>query len=170
MATRFTLRNTFDTDEGTYWSKLFFDGEYNRRLYLEGLGFQSFELLEVGGDPDGVRTRRIRVVPKTDAPSVVKKLIGDGLSYVEDGTFDTKTRTWTFRTKTSSLADKIAISGKIWVEPRGEKKIERFCETEIDVRIFGVGGAVEGFVEKTTRESYAKTEVFTNRFIREKGY
>lgn len=167
MTTRFTLRNTFETDAATYWSKLFFDREYNRRLYLEGLGFEDFELLEVGGDPDGIRTRRIRVVPRSDAPAAVKKLLGGGLSYVEDGAFDSKRGIWTFRTKTSSLSDKISISGKIWVEPRGDKRIERFCEAEVEVRIFGLGSAVESYIEKTTRESYAKTELFTNRFIRD---
>ena len=35
--------------------------------------------------------------------------------------------------------------------------------------IFGVGGAIESFIEKTTRESFDKAAVFTNKFIHEKG-
>lgn len=169
MANRFTLRNVFETDADSYWSKVFFDPEYNKRLYLDALGFKGFELLELTGEHGGVRTRRIRVEPKTDAPAVVSKLIGGDITYVEDGRFDPKTQIWSFTTTPSKLADKIRISGKFWVEPRGEKRIERACETEIEVKIFGVGGAVESFIEKTTRDSYAKTEAFTNAFIREKG-
>ena len=62
------------------------------------------------------------------------------------------------------------IGGTFWVEPRGDKKIERICECEVQVKIFGVGGVVESFIEKTTRESYEKTAAFTNRWLAEKGY
>ena len=70
---------------------------------------------------------------------------------------------------TSKLPDKVKIGGEFWVEPRGEKKIERFCRCDIEVKIFGVGGAIEGFIEKTTRDSYEKAARFTNQFIRDKG-
>lgn len=169
MATKFTLRNTFETDADTYWSKVFFDPEYNKRLYLDALGFKGFELLDLTGEHGGVRTRKIKVEPKTDAPAVVTKLIGGDITYVEEGRFDPATKIWSFQTVPSKLSDKIRITGKFWVEPRGDKRIERLCETDIEVKIFGVGGTVEGFIEKTTRDSYAKTEAFTNAFIREKG-
>lgn len=167
---KFTLRNVFETDKDTFWNKLFFDEEYNRRLYLDALGFKGFELLELTGEPGGVRTRRIRTEPKSEAPAVVTKLIGGDISYTEEGRFDPATGIWKYEIKTSKLTDKISITGTFWVEPRGDKKIERFCENDIQVKIFGVGGTVESFIEKTTRDSYAKTEAFTNAFIREKGY
>jgi hypothetical protein len=169
VATKFTLRNILETDKDSYWAKVFFDPEYNRRLYLDALGFKGFDLLDLTGEHGGVRTRKIRVEPKTEAPAVVTKLIGGDITYVEDGRFEPTTGIWEFRTTPSKMSDKIKIRGKFWVEPRGDKKIERVCETEIEVGIFGVGGAVESFIEKTTRESYAKTERFTNAFIKEKG-
>src|SRR5690606_19496607 len=82
---KFTLRNVFETDKDTFWNKLFFDEEYNRRLYLDALGFKGFELLELTGEPGGVRTRRIRTEPKSEAPAVVTKLIGGDISYTEEG-------------------------------------------------------------------------------------
>ncbi|AKF04554.1 DUF2505 domain-containing protein [Sandaracinus amylolyticus] len=166
---KFTLKNIFETDKDTFWAKVFFDEEYNRRLYLEALGFKGYELLELKELPGGVRTRRIRTEPKSEAPAVVTKLIGGDISYTEEGRWDPSTGIWKYTITTSKLSDKISIAGTFWVEPRGDKRIERICENDIQVKIFGVGGTVEGFIEKTTRDSYAKTEAFTNAFIREKG-
>ncbi len=61
------------------------------------------------------------------------------------------------------------IGGTLWVEPRGEKKIERICEVELEVNVFGIGGVVEKFIADTTRESYEKTALYTNDFLARKG-
>lgn len=165
---KFTVRNVFDTTVDNYWNELFFDPEYNSRLYLEGLGFKAFDLLELTGEKGGKRTRKMRTEPASDAPAVVRKLIGDSLTYTETGTWDPATKVWTYRIETSKLSDKVRIGGKLWAEPRGTK-MERIAEIEIEVKILGVGGVVEKFIEKTTRESYERATKFTNDFIREKG-
>ena len=166
---KFTCSNIFNCDAETYWTKIFFDQGYNSGLYLDGLGFKGFELIEVTGEPGGDRTRRIRTEPKTQTPAVIDKIIGGSITYSESGRFDAKTGKWKFEITTSKMSDKISIHGTLWVEPRGEKKIERFCETTIEVKIFGVGGTIEKFVADTTRESYDKTERFTNDWIAKKG-
>jgi hypothetical protein len=168
MTVKFTMRDVFDTDVDTYWASLFFDREYNDRLYKEGLGFPSFEMLELTGEPGQRRTRKIRTEPKSEAPTVVKKLIGDSLAYTESGTWDPATRLWTFNVVTSKLADRLKITGKLWAEPKGDKKMERVCEMEIEVKILVGGGAIEKFVESTTRDNYVKAAKFTNSFIAEK--
>ncbi len=167
---KFTVRHIFNTEVDTYWNKVFFDQEYNERLYKkEGLDFKDFQVLELTGEPGGVRTRKMLTEPKSDAPAVVRKLIGDSLSYTETGRFDPVKKEWTYNIVTSKLSDKVKIGGKLWVEPKGEHKIERVADIEIEVKIFGVGGAVEKFIEKTTRESYELATNFTNKFIAEKG-
>lgn len=167
--TCFTIRHTFNTDIGSYWPKVFFDPEYNERLYKDALAFAFYDVLEQKEEPGGVITRRMRTEPKSDAPIIVKKLIGDSLRYTESGRFDPAKKRWAYNIVPSKLADKIHIAGEFWVEPRGDKSIERYCDCDIQVRIFGVGGAVESFIEKTTRENYEKAARFTNDFIREKG-
>lgn len=166
---KFTVRNTFETDVDTYWDRIFFDPEYNRRLYLEALGFKGFELLELTGEPGEKRTRKIRTEPAADAPAVVRKLIGESLTYTESGSFDPSTGVWTYQIVTNKLSDKVSIGGRLWAEPKGEKRCERIAEVEVVVKVFGVGGAIEKFIEKTTRDSYVKASAFTNRFIAEKG-
>jgi hypothetical protein len=167
---KFTCSNIFNCDAETYWTKVFFDADYNTGLYMEGLNFKGFELLEVTGEPGGDRTRRIRTEPRTQTPAVIEKLIGGSITYTESGRLDAKSGKWKFEITTSKLSDKISIGGTLWVEPRGDKKIERFCETNIEVKIFGVGGTIEKFVADTTRESYDKTERFTNEWLKKKGY
>lgn len=170
MTKKFVCRNVFETDPETFWTKVFFDDEYNRGLYLEGLGFKNYEQIELKEEADGSKRRRFRTEPKTEAPAVVKKLVGDSLTYMETGSFDPKSKVWTYKVETSKMGDKIRIGGRYWLEPRGPKTLERVCEIEITVDIFGVGGVVEGFIESTTRESYEKATAFTNKFLRSKGY
>lgn len=169
MATRFTIRDIFNTDLDTYWERIFFDPEYNERMYREALGFKSFSILEQTGGPGERRTRSMRTEPAADAPAVVRKLIGDSLSYTESGTYDPATKIWTYSIVPSALSEKLKIGGRLWAEPKGDKQIERIAEVNIEAKIFGVGGAIESFVEKTTRDSYVKATAFTNRFIAEKG-
>jgi hypothetical protein len=82
--------------------------------------------------------------------------------------YDAATKRWTFRTIPSKLADKLTVKGEYYVEPKGEKQLERVISCEINCSIFGLGGTVEGFIEKQTRESYELVARFTNEFIAEK--
>ena len=166
---RFVCKNTFNCNAETYWTKVFFDKEYNEGLYTKALGFKAFEILELTGESGGDRTRRMYTEPKTDAPAIITKLIGGGLTYSEKGKFDSKTQKWSYEITTSKLADKVRIGGTLWVEPRGDDKVERFCVVDLQVSVFGIGGAVEKYIADTTRESYEKTAIYTNEFIRTKG-
>lgn len=168
--TSFTVRHVFNTDADTFWNKMFFDEEYNRRLFVTALGFPMWEQLELREESDGAKVRKTKMEPKSDAPAVVKKLVGDSVTYIEEGKWNPATRRWVFKIVPGKMADKIRIEGEFWVEQRGQKQIERICTTNVDVKIFGVGGAVESFIEKSTRDSYEKAAVFSNEFIKEKGY
>ena len=164
----FTIRDPFETDVDTYWREIFFDEEFNRRLYLEGMGFKGFELLELTGEPGGRRTRVMRSEPTADAPAVVKKFAGDSFAYTERGTFDPDTGVWSYDIEVGKLSDRVRIGGRLWAEPAGDGRCERVAQVHIDVKVFGIGGAVEKFIEKTTRESYAKATAFTAKWIAER--
>lgn len=166
---KFTVRHTFNTSVDSYWNEIFFSEEYNTRLYTEALGFKGFEMIELTGSAGERRTRTMRTEPAADAPTVVRKLIGDSLTYTDRGEWLPETKIWTYEIETSKLPDKIHIGGTLWAEPRGEGKCERIVEIEIRVDVFGVGRVIERYIEKTTRASYTKASKFTNDFIAEKG-
>jgi uncharacterized protein (TIRG00374 family) len=168
VAMKATYKHTFNTDIDTYWNQIFFNPEYNEKLFREVLKF-NYELLELTGEPGGPRRRRVRIEPKTEAPAVIKKLIGDSIGYLEEGSFDPAAKKWSYKITTSKMTDKISISGLFWAEPRGEKKIERICEVDLNVKVFGVGGTIEEFIAKTTGDSYEKAWQFTNQYIASKG-
>lgn len=165
---KFIVRDIFDTDVDTYWNALFFDAEYNDRMYREALGFKNFETIELTGEPGERRTRTMRTEPAAEAPAVVRKVIGDTLTYTERGHWEPDSQIWHYQIQTSKLADKVKIGGRLWAEPRGEHRCERVVEIEVEVKVFGVGGAIEKFIEKTTRDSYVRATKFTNAFIAEK--
>lgn len=166
---KFTVRHVFDVDVDTYWDKVFFDAEYNERLFDEGLGFV-YQEVSLDRHEDGTIERQVRSEPKTEAPAAVKKLVGDKFSYLERGTFDPKTRKWSYVVTPSALSSKLHISGTFWVEPKGDSQLTRIVETELAVKIFGVGKMIEGFVEKETRDNFRKAEAFTNKWLAEKSF
>lgn len=169
MTTTFTIHHTFDVDADTFWRETFMNDEFNKDLYVNHLGFTMYDVVEKREEAGGVLYKKVRTAPKAEAPGPVKKLLGDSLTYVEEGRFDPATKRYEFTITPSTLADKIAIRGEFWVEPRGDAKCERFTKTDVDVRIFGVGKIVEGFVEKTTKDSYDKAAARTRAYLREKG-
>ena len=166
--TRFTLKHTFPTDPDTFWSRVFFAAEYNQGLYA-ALKYRVWEELEKTTDAAGKVRRRAKMEPGFDAPAILKKLIGDGISYVEDGTWDPKTGKWTYSIVPSKMPDKVKTHGEYWLEPRGDKQLERICTVNIDASIFGVGGALESYLEKTTRESYEVAARFTRDYLAKHG-
>ena len=167
---RYTIRHIFNTDADTFWGKIFFDPDYNETLFLKHLGFSSYKLLELDKQPDGSVTRRVECTPKVEIPAAVKKVIGDTASYVETGRFDPKTKRFSVEVQPRVAADRIKTKVSMWVEPRGDKKIERFVEIENEVKVFGVGKMLEAFIEKQTREVYDEATVFTNDWIAKKGF
>lgn len=166
---KYTIRHTFNTDVDTFWGKLFFDPAYNETLFREHLGFSIYRVLELDQRPDGSVKRRVECAPKVEIPAVAKKVIGDSTSYVEEGVFDPKTKRFSVDVQPKMGGDRIKTHVTMWVEPRGEKKVERIVEVDNTVKVFGVGGVIEKFIEQQTRASYDASAGFTNQWIADKG-
>jgi hypothetical protein len=164
-----TIRNDINTDEDTYWKECVFNPPFNEKLYTEGLKFPVWKVLESKED-DAKITRRIQVDPPTgNLPGPVKKVIGDRLSYIEEGTFDRKAKRYSFKVIPSTMAEKTKVVGEMWVEKAGDKKITRFTKISVEVKIFMVGGLVEERILSDLRTSYEKGTAFTNDYLKERG-
>lgn len=164
-----TIRHEYDCDEDTFWEKCVFDDEYNKKLYLEALKFPGYAVLE-NKDLGDKRTRKVRIDPPLgNLPGPLKKLFGDKLQYVEDGTFDKKTRRYTFTVTPSTLAEKTKTSGQLWCEKAGEKKVVRIAQIKVEVKVMLVGGMVEDRILQDLRHSYEEAARFTNEYLRAKG-
>jgi hypothetical protein len=164
-----TLRHEIHTDEDTYWAKCVFDAPFNEQMYKGALKFPMWKLLDSKED-DAKIWRRVQVDPPVgDVPAAVKKVIGDRLSYIEEGTFDRKTKRYVFKVTPSTMADKTKVAGEMWVEKLGEKKIARVTRISVEVKVFMVGHLVEERITSDLRNSYDKGTSFTNEYIKENG-
>lgn len=159
-----TISHEYQTDPKTFWDRVFFDEAYNKALYVEGLGFPEYALLEQSDKGDSIH-RRVRVTPRQEAPAAVQKLLGGRFSYVEEGTFDRATQRYRFRVVPATLADKIRAEGELRAEPAGEGRMRRVLEMTVEVKVFGIGGIAEGFVSKSMQDSYAQAAAFTNKWL-----
>lgn len=164
-----TLRHEIDTDEDTFWSKIVLDEAFNKKLFEGALKFPGWKLLE-SKDDGGKITRRVQVDPPVgDLPGALKKVIGDKLAYTEEGTFDKASKRYTFKVTPSTMADKTKVSGEMWAEPLGDKKIRRVCRISVEVKVFMVGSMVEERILSDLRASYDNGSTFTNAYIKEHG-
>jgi hypothetical protein len=165
---RYQIKHTFNTDADTFWNKIFFDPGYNDALFRDHLKF-NYRVLELTHAPDGSVRRRVECTPPIELPGAAKKIFGESTSYVEDGKLDAKTRRFSVEVQPKVGADKIQTRVVMWVEPRGDKRIERIVDVDSSVKVFGVGKILEGFLEKQMRASYDTAADFTNKWIADKG-
>jgi hypothetical protein len=158
-----TVVTTLDTDVESFW-KLFLGREFNQKLYIEGLGFKSYEILEMSDTH-----RRTKGVPKMKLPGPVAKLLGDSFGYEENGTLDKATNVYRWKMTPNTMTDKLFTSGVVTIESLGEGKVRRTSEATIEAKVFGVGGLLEGTAEGELRTSWGREQEFMSRWLREHG-
>jgi hypothetical protein len=159
----FTLSHSFDCEPDALWLT-FFDQAFTAAQFA-ALGF-GYELLEQR-DEEAKVTRSIRVTPKLDVPGPVAKVIGSSFAYREDGTFDKATKTWTWKSTTSTLANKIHSEGKVRIVADGPGKCIRKSDFTIEVNLLGLGGLVESALEKNFTQGWDGSAAFTAKWLKE---
>lgn len=136
-------------DTEKYW-QLFWDEAAMRKLYLEGLGFRAFTVLE-----KTETERRLKIQPKMNLPGAVEKLLGPTFAYEEIGTLDRTRNEWKWRMK-SPLGDKLQSHGVVRLERAGEGSVKRVDEVTIEANIFGLSTVIETAAEKELRAAWPK--------------
>lgn len=163
------IEHIFNCSEDTFWNKLFFDDEYNDRMFKQALGFPVYNRVKFDDGPNEI-TRVLDVVPQMgDLPGPLKKLIGDGTGYRENGRYDKQTRRYEIEVIPNKLSDKVTIQGVIFTAPAGEGKCKRVFDAKVEAHIFGVGSMLEKRIVADMEKSYGVGAKFTNDFIAEKG-
>jgi len=161
------MRHRFSTTKDRFWGEVFFDDEFNRGL-SEALDNESMEVVEQSGEVSGTLKRTLTCTPRMDAPGPVRKILGDSMDYTETGEWNAKTGRWEFSMVTAALGDKMKLNGAMWAEECGDE-IERVCEIEFSVKMFGMGKVIEKFLATSIVENQEKAARFTQDFISSKG-
>lgn len=169
MAENIRVEHTFACSEDTFWDKVFFDDEYNRRMFHEALRFPYWKELSKEDRGDHI-LRVVEVEPALgDLPAAIQKVVGEGLRYKEEGRFDKKSRHYGIRIVTNRLSDKIQVDGELFTQSLGDNQFKRIFTAAVSVKVFGVGSMIEKRLVADLKRSYDIGAQFTAEFIREKG-
>jgi hypothetical protein len=163
---RFTLTHEIDCDVDAFW-KVFFDKDFNQTMYSKILAFPKYEVMELRDEENQI-VRRITATPKMDVPGPVAKALGSSFSYVEEGTFDKKAKTYRWKSIPSAMKEKIRNEGVVRAEPAGEGRCRRVSDFDYEVKVFGIGGLIEGALEKNLRAGWNRGAEFTNEWLKGK--
>jgi Protein of unknown function (DUF2505) len=162
---RTNIESIFHVAPDVFWSRLFFDADYNAGLYRK-LGFESYEVLSLQTSADGRIQRRLRAEPPLSGPELVRRALRGRIYYVEEGSYDPVKGEWVFENHSSVKAGDTQVSGVIRALPHPEG-MRHLVELEIRVSALGLGSMIERQIEKSTRESYSVTTAYTNAYAAE---
>lgn len=163
------IEHTFECSESTFWDRIFFDEEYNTKLFLERLKFPVWR--ETKREERGGEIHRVvqLVPPMGDVPAALKKVIGDNAGYEERGVYDPAKRRYRIQVVPNTLADKLNVSCEMYTEAVGSDKTKRIFRADVSAKIFGIGGMLEKRIVSDLQRSYDASARFTQTFIAEKG-
>jgi hypothetical protein len=162
-----TIESIFHVAPDVFWTRLFFDAEYNAGLY-RALGFESYQVLSLETLPDGRIERQLRAEPPLSGPEIVRKALRGRIYYVEQGSFDPARQVWEFANESSVKAGETRVAGTIRALPHPAGMCHQ-VQLEIRVSALGLGSLIEKQIEKSTRESYVLTTTYTNAYAAERG-
>jgi len=159
MSRSCVIRHVLDCSVDEFWKHVFMGEDFNRFFY-DRLGF-GYEL-EAWTPESGFR--RAKIWPSADLPAPLRALLGDRISFVEEGTYDAEAGRYAFRAIPSAAAERIEVRGCVTVEPISEHQCERRVEIELDARVPGLGGMIERYLETSTREQYDKNAALIGEY------
>jgi hypothetical protein len=163
-----SIQHEFDCDDDTLWHLCLFDDDYSRRLYIETLGFPIWRLKErLITDETLVRTVEIQPLLE-DLSGPIRSVVGNRFAYVEHGTFDRKAKYYRFRITPNVLPEKTDITGDMYTERLGDRKVRRVINTRVQVNVFAVGRVIEQRTIDDTKASHERIAAFTRKYLTEK--
>jgi hypothetical protein len=161
------IEHTFECDADTFWSEVFFNDEYNQKLFLERLKFERWVVVERTETADGFR-RVIEAVPSVgDLPGPIKALLENGVGYREEGEYSRSKSHYSVRVTPSSLADRVQVTGQMDVEDLGGGRCRRVYLADVTARVRFVGGMLEKRILDDIERSYEKSAKFTESWLRD---
>ena len=122
------VEHSFKCSEETFWTKVFFDDEYNRRLFQEILKFPVWRVAKSEERGDEVHRTIEASPPIGDLPAALKAVVGDSAGYEERGVFNKKTHRYRVQVVPNRMSDKISVVVEMWTEPTGDAQCKRFAK------------------------------------------
>jgi hypothetical protein len=152
------FRNVSLTD----YEATFFDEAFNIAL-CKAVGL---ERTLVSRRVENGRVARVsRIAPQREIPAPVAKILGAAkIEYTENIEYEFGSGKATWKTVSSVMTDKVESRGTITFAQRGAE-VERLVEGLVNVKMFGLGGVIEGFIVADVEKSYETAAAFTQKWI-----
>jgi hypothetical protein len=166
MASR-TGEREFDCDPDTFWDRVFFSPEYNRKLFLERLKFEQWEVVSQVETADGF-VRTVRATPRVgDLPAPIKALLKNGVGYTERGEYFRSQSRFSIAITPNSLSDRIKMSAEVRVVPLPGGRCRRTQTTTVEAKVFAVGGVLEKLILDDIEKSYGPSGLLTDQWLKD---
>ena len=144
------------------YESLYFDEDFNEaigRAMRMGRRLLHFERT------DEQIVRKVHYEPDRDPDSPAGKAFGTSrASFIEELTFDRRTRTGTWRTIPNVFPDRVTNAGTIEFAD-ASPGVRRIVRGEVKVALFGFGRMIERAVVREIVKSYQNTTAFTNEWL-----
>jgi hypothetical protein len=161
---RVHIEHVYHCSESVFW-QLFFNDEFNQRLFKEGLGFPQYEQLSFEETAEEIR-RVTSVRPRVgQLPGPLKKVVGEGIGYREHGVFDKRTRRFSLHVVANKMPDRLTVEGVLFTEPLDQDRCRRLFDAAVQARVFGVGKLLENRLIADLQANYSDSADFTNRYL-----
>ena len=159
------LEHEIACDEKTFWDA-FLDRDYTEKLFREVLGFPSFEILAQKDVDDGVE-RECAAQPKLPAAqmALARLLRRRGFHFIERAKFDKGARVFTWVLEPNVWATLLVNRGKVRTNALESGRTQRIVDIELEARIPGLGGVIEGSAVKRMEDGWNASATFMNDWI-----
>ncbi len=164
---KLTLRHGLECPPDVFWGKVFFDADYNQRLYTEALKCSEFEVVSQEGDPSKSITRLMRMTFRLDGSNLITKMFGASLTLSEDGNFEADQGRWVFELSPQKMTEKVGVSGEMRVESVASGGNELISEIDVRAKVLGVGSLIEQYIGDALTKGYGKSSDWTNKWLRD---
>ena len=165
MATKMHIENRFPCSAKTLM-EVILSPEFDQKV-MDEIGMKK-EYLEQREVPKGL-IQKIKMIPSTDVPGFMKKIVGKANYYIETREWDYEKTMNTWFEKTGFATSKTDISGTFVIHPEGENTCRRTVDGTFSIKIPLVGKKIEKFVIKQTEQSFVKATEITLRWLKEMG-
>ncbi len=160
---KFTVVHDLSCNTATYW-QLYKSTTFNDEIYKASLPFGTVALVEQTENASEI-IRKTSGAPNANLPEPMKSFVGSAFGWVVDTRVDKATNVWTFKWIPNQHADVLKIGGSVKVEPLGASSVRCTADITAEANVFGIGGAIEAFLQWGFYEGWMKGAEFINKWI-----
>lgn len=166
MSVQFTIGGFYAVSAAVFWERVFFNEGYTQALMVNGLGHKSAQVISLETASNGVVRRRMKVQPKLNIPGPIKRLLGDGFHYIEEGTYDPRRPAFISKITLPSAPKIIEINSTLSFADRKSGGADRQVRLAVKSSKFGLARLIETTSKGILTQQYNEAEAFTQIWLK----